>query len=111
MRSWISEITDSEGKEIELYGWVHARRDHGKLVFIDLRDRTGLVQVVFGPKISEASELRLEYVVKIKGVVKRRPPEMINENIPKGKFEVSAEHLENINTAEDVVKLTFDNGL
>ncbi len=100
MRSWISEITDSEGKEIELYGWVHARRDHGKLVFIDLRDRTGLVQVVFGPKISEASELRLEYVVKIKGVVKRRPPEMINENIPTGKFEVSAEHLEIINPAE-----------
>ena len=63
MRTVIGDIIEKEGQQIELCGWVHARRDHGKLVFIDLRDRSGFVQVVFGPEIVNASELRLEYVV------------------------------------------------
>ena len=50
MRTYVSEIVQKEGEEVTLCGWVHARRDHGKLVFIDLRDRSGLAQVVFGPK-------------------------------------------------------------
>ena len=65
MRTLIGDIKDHEGQEVELAGFVHARRDHGKLIFIDLRDRTGLAQVVFIPAMAysgEASELRLEYV-------------------------------------------------
>lgn len=84
----------------ELMGWVHARRDHGKLVFIDLRDRSGLVQVVFGPGLKEASELRLEYVVKIIGEVKKRPPNLLNDKLPTGSFEVAAKELEIISRAE-----------
>jgi aspartyl-tRNA synthetase len=100
MRTFVDDIIKNEGKEVELMGWVHARRDHGKLVFIDLRDRSGLTQVVFGPEIKEAGNLRLEYVIRVKGEVKKRPPEMVNEKLPTGRFEVKASHLEVINTAE-----------
>ena len=60
-----SDIHKFEGEEATLCGWVHARRDHGKIIFIDLRDREGLVQVVFTPQIEGAADLRLEYVIKI----------------------------------------------
>ena len=63
-RTHIADIVKNEGKQVELYGWVHARRDHGKLVFIDLRDRSGLCQVVSGPEIASAGELRLEYAAQ-----------------------------------------------
>ena len=69
MRIWISDIIKKEGETVELAGWVSARRDHGKLVFIDVRDRSGSVQVVFGPNVPLASDIRLEYVVKIRGEV------------------------------------------
>jgi aspartyl-tRNA synthetase len=100
MRTLIGDSIKSEGKEIELCGWVHARRDHGKLVFIDVRDRSGLIQVVFGPEIASASELRLEYVVKVKGEVKRRPPSMVNDKIPTGAYEISANELTIVSVAE-----------
>lgn len=100
MRTLISNLKNSEGKEAEFCGWVHARRDHGKLVFIDLRDRTGFVQVVFGPSIEEAKELRLEYVVRVTGEVKKRPAGMVNDKIPNGDIEVSAKTLEILNRAE-----------
>ncbi len=100
MRSYAGEIVKNEGREVEHLGWVHARRDHGKLVFIDLRDRDGLAQVVFGPDIKSASELRLEYVIKVRGVVKKRPPAMVNEKIPTGYYEVAATKLEIINMAK-----------
>jgi aspartyl-tRNA synthetase len=96
----IIDIVDKESQVVELMGWVHARRDHGKLVFIDLRDRSGLVQVVFGPEVANASELRLEYVVRIKGEVKKRPPKLVNEKIPTGQYEISASELEILNAAE-----------
>jgi aspartyl-tRNA synthetase len=94
------DIPKHEGKEVELFGWVHARRDHGKLVFIDLRDRSGLVQVVFGPGIKNASELRLEYVVRVKGEVKKRPPAMVNDKVPTGGYEVSASALDIMSASE-----------
>ncbi len=100
MRTYISDIVQTEGKEVELFGWVHARRDHGKLVFIDLRDRSGLAQVVFGPSVSNASELRLEYVVRVVGTVKKRPAAMVNDKMPTGQYEVSAKELEIINQSE-----------
>ncbi len=99
-RTNIADIVKNEEKEVELYGWVHARRDHGKLVFIDLRDRSGLCQVVFGPEVAGAPELRLEYVVHVTGTVKARPERMVNEKIATGRYEVSASKLEILNTAE-----------
>jgi len=102
MRIFIEESLNYEGKEIELAGWVHARRDHGKLIFIDLRDRTGLVQVVFGPDIKDAGDLRLEYVMKITGFVKARPINMVNEKISTGRVEIEAKTLEIINRATEM---------
>jgi aspartyl-tRNA synthetase len=100
------------GSEILIQGYVHARRDHGKLIFLDLRDRSGLVQVVLNPKISEsahkvAEELRPEYVVSIKGKVKARPEKLINNKIESGSVEVEALDLEIIAKAEI---LPFDMG-
>ena len=75
-RTHISETKDLVGKEVNLYGWVAVRRDHGKIVFIDLRDRTVIIQIVFTPSSNDydkASELRSEWVIKITGIVKARP--------------------------------------
>ncbi len=87
---------------MELYGWVNARRDHGKIIFIDLRDRSSLVQVVFTPEIKGASDLRLEYVVKVAGLVKERPANMVNPNQPNGKYEVEAKELQIISRAAEM---------
>ncbi len=91
--------------EVDLYGWVARRRDHGGLIFIDLRDRWGAVQVVFNPtKAPEAhaaaSELRAEYVVRVKGVVGRRPAGSENPRMATGEVEVTASELEVINKSE-----------
>lgn len=102
MRILSDEIQKYEGKEILLAGWVHARRDHGKLVFIDLRDRSGIVQVVFGSEMQEAGDLRLEYVVQITGLVKKRPPAMVNEKIPTGRYEVGATSLKILNKSKEL---------
>ena len=99
-RTHIADIGKNEGKQVELYGWVHARRDHGKLVFIDLRDRSGLCQVVFGPEITAAAELRLEYVVHVTGEVKARPEKMVNDKMITGRYEVSATKLTIMSVAE-----------
>jgi aspartyl-tRNA synthetase len=94
-----------EGREVELYGWVARRRDHGGLVFIDLRDRWGAVQVVFNPtKAPEAhvvaSDLRAEYVVRAKGLVAKRPAGSENPRMATGEVEVTASELEVISTAK-----------
>ena len=86
------------GREVELQGWVAHRRDHGGLIFIDLRDRWGPVQVVFNPARSQAAhdaaeQLRSEYVVRVKGVVERRPPGNENPNMATGEIEVIAGEL------------------
>ena len=94
-----------EGLELELYGWVARRRDHGGLIFIDLRDRWGAVQVVFNPTRApeahaRASELRAEYVVRVKGTVGRRPVGSENPRMATGDVEVTASELEVINASE-----------
>ena len=75
MRTLIREMIAKEGESVVLEGWVRNRRDHGKLIFIDLKDRSGLVQVVFLPKPQEvheaASELRAEWVVRLTGKVNK----------------------------------------
>ena len=91
-------------KEIYLLGWVHRRRDHGGLIFIDLRDRSGLVQVVVSSEdkklFAEAEKLRIEYVIQIRGKVVKRSAEAVNPNIKTGEIEVAANHLEILNTAK-----------
>jgi aspartyl-tRNA synthetase len=94
-----------DGREVELYGWVARRRDHGGVIFIDLRDRWGAVQVVFNPtKAPEAhaaaSDLRAEYVVRVKGLVARRPAGSENPRMATGEVEVTATELEVVNASE-----------
>jgi aspartyl-tRNA synthetase len=99
------ELTESHlDQEVDLCGWVHRRRDHGGVIFIDLRDREGLVQVVFDPDYSDAFQLaetvRSEYVLKVHGRVRRRPAGTENPNLGTGKVEVLATQLEILNKAE-----------
>ena len=102
-RTSILETKDLVGQEVMLCGWVHNRRDHGKLIFIDLRDRSGIAQVVFVPSGADyemASRLRAEWVVRLKGVVKARPEKMFNDEIPTGRVEIEPIELEILNRAE-----------
>jgi len=90
------------GKHIALAGWVNRRRDHGGLIFLDIRDRYGITQIVCDPERSPeahqvASELRSEYVVQIEGTVVRRPPETENPNLSTGQIEVAADRIEILN--------------
>ncbi|MGI6367671.1 MAG: aspartate--tRNA ligase [Anaerolineae bacterium] len=92
------------GRTVTLAGWVHRRRDHGNLIFVDLRDRFGITQIVFNPDTNPdvhaaASDLHIEYVVRIKGVVRERPEGMRNSDMPTGDIEVVATELEILNTA------------
>ena len=96
---------DDEGDDVVLKGWVDTRRDHGGLVFIDLRDRYGLTQVVFSPQDNEeayeaAGRLRREDVISIKGRVRSRGEEAINPDLPTGAIEVQGLNLAVLNTAE-----------
>ena len=86
-------------KQVVLMGWVHRRRDHGGVIFVDLRDREGLVQVVFNPDFSEqthkeAGRIRSEFVIGVHGVVRRRPEGMENHDLKTGMTEVFADELE-----------------
>ena len=85
---------DDEGRTVTVMGWVHTRRDHGGVIFVDLRDRTGIVQVVFHPDnaaaFAVAEELRGEYVVAVRGRITHRTPETVNPNLPTGAIEVVA---------------------
>lgn len=103
-RILISQTPEKIGQKVRLCGWVNTRRDHGKMVFIDLRDRSGLVQVVGDEKLSN---LRSEDVVEIIGLVKERPEKMFNEKIPTGKVEIEAE---SIKILAKSAELPFDIG-
>ncbi|MGR9036152.1 MAG: OB-fold nucleic acid binding domain-containing protein, partial [Gammaproteobacteria bacterium] len=92
------------GETVELCGWVHRRRDHGGVIFIDLRDRTGLVQVVFDPVFPEsfalAESVRSEYVLKVEGTVRGRPAGTVNPNMATGEIEVLVSQMEVLNESE-----------
>ena len=97
--------TEALGREVCLMGWVQYRRDHGGLIFIDLRDRHGLTQVVFSPEVApEAHErahvLRTEFVLAIKGVVRARPADMVNPKLATGAIEVYVTEFKLLNTAK-----------
>ena len=90
-------------QSVTLMGWVHRRRDHGGVIFIDLRDREGLVQVVCDPDRADtfatAEKIRMEYVVKVVGRVRARPAGTINEDLVSGHIEVLAHEIEILNAS------------
>ena len=102
-RTHIRETKDLIDVEVNLFGWVHNRRDHGKLIFLDLRDKTGVIQVVFTPDNEEiykkAEKLRSEWVVNVKGRVQARPEKMINPELETGKVELSPLEVDILNEA------------
>ena len=105
MRTEYCGLTDTRflGQSVTLYGWAHRRRDHGGVIFIDLRDREGLVQVVSDPDRQEtfanADRVRNEFVLRVTGVVRRRPEGTVNASLRSGEIEVLAHELEILNPA------------
>lgn len=104
-QTWIADTAHMVGSEVELYGWIDVRRDHGKVIFLDLRDRSGICQAVCGPWSGEevyarAQKVRSEWVVKVSGLVKERPGNLINKNIPTGAVEIEIKKLEVLNEAQ-----------
>ncbi len=97
--------SSDEGCTVTLAGWVNRRRDHGGVTFVDLRDHTGLVQVVFNPDNSpeahqDAVPLRIEWVIQVQGVVRKRPAGMENKNLPTGEIEIDVQELVVLNPAK-----------
>ena len=96
--------TQQLDQTVTICGWVHRRRDHGGVIFIDLRDRAGLVQVVFDPDVPEmfavAEHVRSEYVLQITGLVRHRPEGTINKNMHSGEIEILAKGIEVLNESE-----------
>ena len=103
-RIYSSETIKFIGQKVKLAGWVEVRRDHGKLIFIDLRDRAGIVQLVFIPKDKElhqtADSLRSEWVIEVVGTVNQRPKGMENPNVETGSVEVLVENLVILNESK-----------
>ena len=105
-RIYSNEVTINKKEEtVRLQGWVQKRRDLGGLIFIDLRDKKGLIQVVFNPDVSKealtvADKIRTEFVVDIQGTVKQRDEKQVNKNIASGEIEVYAEHIEILSKAK-----------
>jgi aspartyl-tRNA synthetase len=99
------EITAGlEGREVVVAGWVQRRRDHGGVCFVDLRDREGLVQVVFKPEVAAEAHrrceaVRSEFVILVRGIVERRTPDTVNPKLPTGEVEITARELRILNTA------------
>jgi aspartyl-tRNA synthetase len=104
---YCGQVTETlEGQQVTVSGWVHRRRDHGGVIFIDLRDREGLVQVVVNPgndaMFNIAERVRSEYVLKVQGKVCARTPETINPKMTTGKIEIVADDLEVLSAAEPI---------
>ncbi|MDR3281932.1 MAG: aspartate--tRNA ligase [Endomicrobium sp.] len=108
--SYCGDVRISDvGKEFILCGWVHSRRDHGSIIFIDLRDREGIIQIVFQSKNEKtfkmAESLRVEYVISVRGLVRNRLEGTLNPNIPTGAIELVVLELNILNTS---IKLPFE---
>ncbi|MGH8264819.1 MAG: OB-fold nucleic acid binding domain-containing protein, partial [Steroidobacteraceae bacterium] len=91
-------------REVEVAGWVHRRRDHGGVIFVDLRDREGLLQIVFQPELAQvfavAERLRNEFVIQVRGGVRPRPEGTVNANLASGAVELVAAELTLLNRAD-----------
>ena len=105
-RTYITDLLDKAGSQVEVYGWVDTRRDHGKLIFFDLRDSTGLLQVVATPKQEKAykiaESLTSEDCIKIVGELKNRPEGNINPDLETGKLELTALEIEIVGKAKEL---------
>ncbi len=109
-RTLASQTVEKIGQKVRLKGWVNRRRDHGKVVFLDLRDRSGIVQLVVNEPLSSGSEvekLRPEYVIEVVGMVVSRDEKVINPRLPTGKVEIKVNEVKTLSTAES---LPFDMG-
>jgi len=108
-RILIKDLHEHEGKEVSIAGWVDVRRDHGKLIFIDLRDRTGTVQMVALPNHEEAHEaagsLRSEWVIEVTGMVNKRPEKMVNTDLEMGDIEIE---ITGMNVLAQSAEIPFD---
>jgi nondiscriminating aspartyl-tRNA synthetase len=104
-RTLASQTPQKVGEEVLLKGWVNTKRDHGKITFIDLRDRTGIVQVVGTPKL--LSELKSECAVEILGLVKARPDKLVNQRLLTGTVEIEAKEVKVLSSARE---MPFDMG-
>lgn len=111
-RVYIKDLKDNIGKEITIAGWVHVRRDQGKMVFFDMRDMSGLVQCVALPSrteaIEKAKEIRPEWVLKISGIVNKRPDKNVNKDVLNGDVELEVVKIEVLSKAHE---LPFDMSL
>lgn len=92
------------GREVTVMGWVHARRDHGGVTFIDLRDRSGIIQAVCNPQVSPAAhaaakDVRSEFVLAVRGTLTKRPPDTVNPNLPTGEVEILVTELRVLNAS------------
>ena len=103
-RLLVVETIEKIGEQVKLAGWVHKRRDHGQIIFIDLRDKSGLVQLVITPQEKRlyqmADLLRSEWVIGLEGKVNQRPKNMVNSKIPTGEIEILVEKLEILNQSK-----------
>ena len=114
MRILAEQLKDFLGKEVMVEGWVNSRRDHGGLIFIDLRDHTGVIQLVVTPETAEAFKLaesvRDEFVLKATGKMRKRAPELVNPHIPTGEIELVVSELTLLNRSETPPVNTHDDG-
>lgn len=99
----IGDTIEHPNQKVKVSGWVDSRRDHGKIVFLDLRDRSGILQVVCGPDL--AKDIKEEYVIEVEGKISERPQKMINPELETGKIELQAENITILASAES---LPFD---
>ena len=103
-RFLVSETAKHIGEKVKVFGWVNVRRAHGKILFIDIRDRSGVLQLVFGPFNNEiyekAQNLRSEWVIEVSGQIVKRPDSMINPKIETGQVEMSVDSLEILSESE-----------
>ena len=114
MRNLANDLHNFLGKKVTVEGWVNSRRDHGGLIFIDLRDHTDIIQLVVTPDAKSAFKLaesvRDEYVLKATGTMRKRTPELVNPNINTGKIELVVEELTLLNKSEPLPVNTHDDG-
>ena len=114
MRKLATELEGLLGQEVMVEGWVNSRRDHGGLIFIDLRDHTGIIQLVVTPETIEAFKLaesvRDEFVLRARGKMREREPELVNPNLPTGRIELVVDELELLNKSATPPVNTHDDG-
>ena len=108
MRYYCSQVNDkSIDKNIKVFGWVAKRRDHGGIIFVDLRDHTGILQLVFNPDnkdlFEKAESIRSEFVICVQGTVNKRLEGAVNKDIPSGSIEIIVSKLEILNKSEELM--------